>query len=125
MTNPTSPPLYSGATPAQVAVDLAELVDFQPDGIPAPELETMISTRLLPHLMRYDQPVFQSMFNAVPPEAAKIGAQVMLDNNEGVTHRGGATPEVKPALSTSSSGMPASPPSSTGPPQRTSSNTAP
>jgi len=78
--------LYSGATPAQVADDLAPLLDFQAEGLSPDELETMVSDRLLPHLMRYDTPGFQSMFNAVPPPGAQLGAQVMLETNQGVTN---------------------------------------
>jgi L-2,4-diaminobutyrate decarboxylase len=79
-------PLYSGASPAQVAADLAPLVDFQAEGLPPDELAALVSDCLRPHLMRYDQPRFQSMFNAFPPAEAKLGAQVMLDYNQGVTN---------------------------------------
>lgn len=78
--------LYSGATPSQVAKDLAILVDFQSEGITLEELQSLITTRLIPHLLRYDQPRFQSMFNAFPPPEAKLGAQVALDFNQGVTN---------------------------------------
>ncbi|MCP4420777.1 MAG: hypothetical protein GY805_29560, partial [Chloroflexi bacterium] len=78
--------IYSGATPAQVAVDLAHLLNFQSEGVPLDELETMISDHLLPHLMRYDQPGFQSMFNAFPSAEATLGSQVMLAHNQGVTN---------------------------------------
>lgn len=78
--------LYSGATPVQVARDLSSLVDFQEVGLPLPELEMMLATNLMPHLMRYDQPSFQSMFNAFPSEAAKLGAKIALDYNQGVTN---------------------------------------
>ncbi len=78
--------IYSGATPAQVAADLAHLLNFQSEGVPLDELETMISDQLLPHLMRYDQPSFQSMFNAFPSAEATLGAQVMLATNQGVTN---------------------------------------
>jgi L-2,4-diaminobutyrate decarboxylase len=79
-------PIYSGATPAEVAADLADLVDFQSEGLPLHELESMITARLVPHLMRYDRPQFQSMFNAFPPAEAKIGARVVLEYNQGVTN---------------------------------------
>lgn len=78
--------LYSGATPAQVASDLACLVDFQEEGVSLTDLEGMIASSLLPHLMRYDRPQFQSMFNAVPPVEAQIGAQVAMVFNQGVTN---------------------------------------
>lgn len=82
----TTSSIYSGATPAQVAADLAQLLDFQAEGVPLAELETMISDHLLPHLMRYNQPGFQSMFNAFPPAEATLGAQVALAYNQGVTN---------------------------------------
>jgi L-2,4-diaminobutyrate decarboxylase len=79
-------PLYSGAAPEQMAADIARLVDFQNEGIPLDELNSLISDCLLPHLMRYDQAGFQSMFNAFPPLEAKLGAQVALNYNQGVTN---------------------------------------
>jgi L-2,4-diaminobutyrate decarboxylase len=79
-------PLYSGANPEQVAADISRLVDFQPEGMPLKELHALISDGLLPHLMRYDQPQFQSMFNAFPSPEANLGAQVMLRYNQGVTN---------------------------------------
>jgi L-2,4-diaminobutyrate decarboxylase len=79
-------PLYSGATPSQVATDISQLVDFQSEGVPLQELNSLLADTLLPHLMRYDHPGFQSMFNAFPPPEAKIGAQVVLSYNQGVTN---------------------------------------
>jgi L-2,4-diaminobutyrate decarboxylase len=81
-----SPQLFSGATPARVAEDISMLVNFELEGMPLDELESLLTDRLLPHLMRYDQPGFQSMFNAFPPPEAKLGAQVSLDYNQGVTN---------------------------------------
>ena len=78
--------LYSGASPDQVAADLAPLVNFQAKGISSEELLAMVENCLLPHLLRYDQPQFQSMFNAFAPLEAKLGARVALDYNQGVTN---------------------------------------
>ena len=78
--------LYSGATPAQVAKDLAPLVDFQTEGITLEELQSLMTIQLFPHLLRYNQPQFQSMFNVFPPPEAKLGAKVALDFNQGVTN---------------------------------------
>ncbi len=78
--------LYSGATPAQVAANLAPLLDFQAEGLSPDELEAMISNNLLPHLMRYDNPGFQSMFNMTPSPEAALGARVMLTYNQGITN---------------------------------------
>lgn len=78
--------LYSGATPKEVAADLAPLVDFRPQGMGLAEVERLLKERLLPHLMRYDRPHFHSMFNAFPEDGAKYGAQIALDYNQGVTN---------------------------------------
>jgi len=83
--NPISK-LYSGADPPQVAADIAPLVDFQSQGMAIEELRSLVADCLEPHLMRYDQASFQSMFNAFPPEEAKLGAQIALDYNQGVTN---------------------------------------
>ncbi len=80
------PNIYSGATPSQVAADLAPLLDFQPDGLPLADLERLLHDRLMPHLIRYDQPQFQSMFNAYPSAEASYGAQIALETNQGVTN---------------------------------------
>ncbi len=82
----TLSPFFSGAAPAQVAADLAPLVDFQAAGLPLDELEAMLNQRLRPHLLRYDLPQFQSMFNAFPSPEAKLGGQMMLETNQGVTN---------------------------------------
>ena len=82
----TNNSIYSGASPEQVAADLAPLVDFQDEGLSLASLEEMISTHLLPHLMRYDLPQFQSMFNAFPSAQAKLGAEIALKYNQGVTN---------------------------------------
>ena len=94
---PEQTPIYSGATPEQVAADISHLIDFQAEGIPLDELESMLTQHLLPHLMRYDLPQFQSMFNGFPSAEAMIGAQIGLVYNQGVTNwqvsPGGATLE--------------------------------
>ena len=84
--DPNNDRLYSGATPEEVFVDLAPLVDFQEDGLPLDALQAMVEERLLPHLMRYNLPSFHSMFNAFPEEGAAYGAQVALAWNQGVTN---------------------------------------
>jgi L-2,4-diaminobutyrate decarboxylase len=78
--------IYSGASPEQVQADLEPLVDFQNEGLSLEELRNLIENRLAPHLMRYDLPTFQSMFNAFPEEGAKFGARVALTWNQGVTN---------------------------------------
>jgi len=86
MTKNTKGPLYSGASPKEVAEELEPLVDFQEEGLSFGLLQKLIDERLVPHLMVYDRPEFQSMFNAFPEEGAEYGAKVALTFNQGVTN---------------------------------------
>ncbi len=90
-------PIFSGASPEQVAEDLKPLVDFEEDELALPALRELLEKRLFPHLMNYDIPSFQSMFNVIPEEGAKLGAEIALRYNQGVTgwqvSPGGATLE--------------------------------
>jgi L-2,4-diaminobutyrate decarboxylase len=79
-------PIFSGASPEKVAEDLKPLVDFQDDGLSLPVLRQLLEKRLFPHLMNYELPEFQSMFNCVPEEGAKFGAVIALQYNQGVTN---------------------------------------
>jgi L-2,4-diaminobutyrate decarboxylase len=79
-------PVFSGASPERVAEDLKPLVDFAEEGLSLPALRQLLETRLLPHLMNYDLPAFQSMFNAIPEEGAMFGAVFALRHNQGVTN---------------------------------------
>ncbi len=79
-------PLCSKASPEEMAVDLKPFVDFQDEGLSLETLNKMIEKCLIPHLMRYDQPGFQSMFNAFPEEGAEFGAKIALSYNQGVTN---------------------------------------
>ncbi len=85
MQNKTNTPIFSGAHPAEVKNDLLPLVNFQKEGISTDKLRKMIEERLLPHLMNYSHPSFLSMFNDIPEEGAKIGAEIALEYNQGVT----------------------------------------
>ncbi len=89
--------LFSGAPPEEVGRDVERLVAFEAKGKPLTEVEELIQTHLVPHLMRYDVPGFQSMFNNVPDAGAALGAGVALAYNQGVTNwqvsPGGATLE--------------------------------
>ena len=78
--------IYSGFSPEKVAEDLKPLVDFQDDGISLEVLNGLLEKHLLPHLMKYDLPAFQSMFNTYPEEGAESGAKVALKFNQGVTN---------------------------------------
>ena len=89
--------LFSGASPEQVEAALAPLVDFQDEGLHIADLNLMVEERLLPHLMRYNLPSFQGLFNSTLEEGAAYGAEVALEWNQGVTNwqvsPGGATLE--------------------------------
>lgn len=89
--------VYSGASAARVRRDLEPLVDFKREGMPLEELESLLRRTLLPHLMRYDLPGFQSLFNSYPEPGAGLGARIALETNQGVTNwivsPGGATLE--------------------------------
>jgi len=78
--------IYSGASPEEVVDDLKPLVDFQDEGLSFQTLEKLIQDRLLPHLMNYDHPGFQSMFNFHLEEGAELGAKIALEHNQGVTN---------------------------------------
>ena len=86
MTDPNNLPVSSKATPEEMIEDLKPLIDFQEEGLSLKKLGSMIDEQLLPHLMRYDQPGFQSMFNAFPEEGAEFGAKIALSFNQGVTN---------------------------------------
>lgn len=77
---------HSGSDPATVRADLEPLVDFRNEGMPLDVLDGLIERRLVPHLVRYDHPGFQSMFNTVPEEAAQRAASLALAYNQGVTN---------------------------------------
>jgi L-2,4-diaminobutyrate decarboxylase len=79
-------PIYSGASPEQVAEDLKPLVEFREEGLSIEALSDLIVQRLVPHLMKYDHSGFQSMFNAIPEKGAELGAQIALAFNQGVTN---------------------------------------
>lgn len=89
--------LFSGASPKDVEADLAPLVDFQEEGLHIADLNLLVEERLLPHLMRYDLPAFQGLFNSKLEAGAELGAEVALKWNQGVTNwqvsPGGATLE--------------------------------
>ncbi|NHJ49344.1 MAG: hypothetical protein FK733_16260, partial [Asgard group archaeon] len=79
-------PICSKASPEEIISDLKPLVVFQDDGLSLKNLEKLIEKHLIPHLMRYDQPGFQSMFNGFPEEGAEFGAKIALSFNQGVTN---------------------------------------
>ncbi|MBD3193333.1 MAG: aminotransferase class V-fold PLP-dependent enzyme [Candidatus Heimdallarchaeota archaeon] len=79
-------PICSKASPEEMAEDLKIFIDFQDEGLSLENLNEIIEERLVPHLMRYDQPGFQSMFNAFPEEGAEFGGRIALKYNQGVTN---------------------------------------
>lgn len=78
--------IYSGAGRAKVAADLRTLVDFQEKGIPLREFARLVEKNLVPHLMRYGSPGFQSFFNTPPERGSEWGARLALHHNQGVTN---------------------------------------
>jgi len=79
-------PIFSGASPEQVASDLQDLVDFQDKGLPLKEISQLIEKKLVPHLMQYDLPAFHSLYNLFPEKGAAFGAKIALHYNQGVTN---------------------------------------
>ena len=86
MNNRSRIQICSKASPEEIINDLNLFVDFQDEGLSLETLNEMIEKRLVPHLMRYDQPGFQSMFNTFPEEGAKFGSEIALTYNQGVTN---------------------------------------
>jgi L-2,4-diaminobutyrate decarboxylase len=86
MTQEKAPLVCSKASPEEIAEELQPLVDFTKEGISLQELSEMVKKRLVPHLLRYDHPGFQSMFNAFPEKGAEFGAGIALSYNQGVTN---------------------------------------
>jgi len=78
--------VYSGASLAQVRSDLKGLVEFEDERMDPIDLSLQLETMLIPHLLNYGSPEFQSMFNAFPEEGALIGADLALRVNQGVTN---------------------------------------
>lgn len=79
-------PLYSGASPKEIAADLKPLIEFQDESMPLDELNELIEKKLIPHLIRYDRPEFHSLYNSFPEEGAEFGARIALQYNQGVTN---------------------------------------
>ncbi len=78
--------IFSAASLEKVAADLEILVNFQEEGLPLKELSRLIDEKLIPHLMRYDRPEFQSFYNFFPEETAEFGGRIALSYNQGVTN---------------------------------------
>ncbi len=78
--------IFSGAGISRVVRDLRELVDFQEEGISLKGLSRLVNRGLIPHLMRYGSPGFQSFFNAPPERGAEWAARLALAYNQGVTN---------------------------------------
>lgn len=86
MSNKKQDLIYSCATPEEVSQDLKALLKFQDDGISKEKLERMINENLVPHLVDYERPEFNSLYNCFPEEGAKFGAEIALEYNQGVTN---------------------------------------
>jgi len=79
-------PIWSGATPDEVKADLRPLLNFQDEGMPLGELNALMEKTLIPHLVRYDRPQFNSLYNCFPEPGALLGGQIGLQYNQGVTN---------------------------------------
>ncbi len=86
MQSDEQPRIYSGASPEQVALDLAPLVRFQNEGVPLDELQKLVDSSLVPHLGRYELPSFHFLFNSSPEPGAELGAHIAISHNQGVTN---------------------------------------
>lgn len=86
MKQPSNKPIYSGASPEKVSLDLKPFFDFQKKSKSLETLQHMIEERLVPHLIQYDRPEFQSLFNFFPEKGAEFGARIALQYNQGVTN---------------------------------------
>ena len=78
--------IYSGASPDQVAEDLAPLLKFEENGLPLDLLKELLQKTLVPHLGRYELPSFHFLFNCIPEAGATLGAKLALEFNQGVTN---------------------------------------
>lgn len=86
MNNNSKKPLYSGASPEEIAKKLSPLLDFQEQGMSLDNLTNLIKKNLIPHLVQYDRPEFHSLYNSFPEEGADLGARIALQYNQGVTN---------------------------------------
>ncbi|MCP4711756.1 MAG: aspartate aminotransferase family protein [Planctomycetes bacterium] len=79
-------PIWSGATPDEVKADLQQLLSFQDEGMSLDELSVLMEKTLIPHLVRYDLPQFNSLYNCFPEPGALLGGQIALQYNQGITN---------------------------------------
>lgn len=85
MTGSSQDKIFSGSTPEQIREDLKPLVEFSPSPMSMDQIMGLLEERLIPHLMKYNLPGFQSMFNGFPESGALEGAGISLKFNQGVT----------------------------------------
>lgn len=85
MTGSNQDKVFSGCSPEQVKKDLLPLVTFSSTPMAMEKILGIVEEKLVPHLMRYNLPGFQSMFNAFPESGALEGARISLEFNQGVT----------------------------------------
>ena len=79
-------PIFSGASPEEIKQAIETLATFTPEGKSLPEVQQLLNELLIPHLMNYNHPGFQSLFNVSPEDGAKMGARLALEYNQGVTN---------------------------------------
>ncbi len=85
MNNLNMKKIFSGASSDEIRHDLLPLIEFQAEKMSLKELNKIINNRLIPHLVNYNHPYFLSCYNFLPETGAKIGAEIGLKYNQGVT----------------------------------------
>ncbi len=86
MSNKNNSRIFSGDSPEKVEQDLNILMNFQDEGISLKKLNQIIEESLVPHLVQYNRPEFQSLYNFFPEKGAAFGAKITLKYNQGVTN---------------------------------------
>ena len=86
MRNKETNHIFSGTSPEKISEDLETLLEFQEKGLSLDELSRLIDRSLIPYLVTYDLPAFQSFFNSFPERGAEFGAKIALKYNQGVTN---------------------------------------
>jgi dihydropyrimidinase len=79
-------PIYKSIDPAMVKTDLEPLLDFKPEGMSLDTLQKLLDKHLLPNLVDYSHPGFQSLYNFKLEPGAAVGAKMALMHNQGVTN---------------------------------------
>jgi L-2,4-diaminobutyrate decarboxylase len=85
MNNRKEMKIFSGASSDEIQQDLLTLIDFQAEKMSLEELSKILNKQLIPHLVNYNHPYFLSCYNFLPEAGARLGAELALKYNQGVT----------------------------------------